>query len=383
MYSSIYFCADGILRARNHDKPLIPLTFIQKYSHKKDDFSFWANWWKNSVQFEKGLTLSGFFNCLEPWAKFFSTLTNVDIQTYIHEMRKPCSLEKQSQFAYIEISYEEIFIPELKHLEKIEWKNLQDLQSKPKEKRLMALTGLWDITRRTSVNGYMNTDDKKDQRYGFHLSHPECYANVPLVLNETVHTSFFNHTLNRYFGEETFILNNELPCVINKESGIGNVTIASKKYFNFRELVESFFRELRKTPQEFRNLDNLLHERMNAYIERDKARKIEKEIEKSDSLNVVSILKNKESSQNQSVSENPPQKEKGVSFEMTPGFLNDLASLGAKDSQLWNFLVEEAAKKDIVLRIGKLEEQEVPETRIFGHIVSGENYIQQSEPKLL
>lgn len=381
MYSFIYFCADGILRARNHDKPLIPLTFIQEYSHKKDDFSFWANWWKNSVQFEKGLTLSSFFNCLEPWTDFFSTLTNVDIQTYINEMRKPCSLEKKSQFAYMEISYEEIVIPELKHLENLEFGDLQDLQNKAKEKRLMALTGLWDITRRTSVNGYMNTDDKKNQRYGFHLSHPECYANVPLVLNETVHTSFFNHTLNRYFGEETFILNNELPCVINKESG--TVTIASKKCFNFRDLVESFFRELRKTPQEFRDLDKLLNERMSAYMKHDKARKIEKEVEKTDSPNVVSILKNKETSQNQSVSENMLQKEKGVSFEMTPGFLSDLASLGAKDSQLWNFLVEEAAKKDILLRIGKLEEQAVPETRLFGHIVSEENYIQQSEPKLL
>lgn len=377
MYSSIYFCADGILRARNHDKPLIPLTFIQEYSDKKDDFSFWTTWWHNTVQFEKGLTLSGFFNCLEPWSEFFSTLTNVDIQTYINEMRKPCSIEKQSNFAYMEISTEHLFIPELKNLEKIDWSNLFDLQNKAKEKRLMALTGLWDINRRTSIHGYMNTEENKNQRYGFHLSHPESYANVPLVLNEIAHTSFLNYTLNRYFGEETPILN-DLPYIITKNND--TVTIVSKKYFHFRELIESFFKELRKTPQDFRDLDKLLHERMTAYMERDKARAIEKEVEKADSNNVVSIHKKKDNSL--STTENNSD-QKGIGFAMTPGFLSDLASLGAKDSEIWNYLVEEAAKKNIVLRIGKIESQEVPEIRIFGHIVSSENYIQQSEPKLL
>ena len=103
----IYFCKDGILRAKYSDKyPMIPLNFIQQ-NLKQKDLSFWSRWWESNVYFEDGLTVGKFLICLEPWAEFWGDMTLKNVSAYIAEVRKPydISKEKEKPLSWIGISY--------------------------------------------------------------------------------------------------------------------------------------------------------------------------------------------------------------------------------------------------------------------------------------
>ena len=88
MNFSIYFCADGVLRAKfAENKPMLSLKFIQENSpFKNNDFRFMTKWWESHTFFEKDLTVATFFQCLEPWIDFFSLLTSVDMKSYLQEI---------------------------------------------------------------------------------------------------------------------------------------------------------------------------------------------------------------------------------------------------------------------------------------------------------
>lgn len=382
MFFNIYFCADGILRAEQHpEKPLIPLTFIQKHSNLENDFSFWVQWWKTNVIFEKGLTISSFFSCLEPWKNFLSNLTNVDIDSYIKELRQPCSLEKQSKFSYIEISSETIFDPELVHTEEIDIEELfKELSSNIKEKRLMQLTGLWNKSSRIMINGFKDSDN--NNRYFFNFSHPEYFANTPLVLNNKKQLSLFNYGINRYMEKDIPIFHEDMLCLIKDHSGFN--TLIYEENYNFRDIIETFFAELKTTPQEMRHFDNILEQRVLHIIENKKIREIEKAVESSQSSNVVSIHKNHEVTQPLETNSQVENKEK-MQVVMTSDFLEDTGKLGDKDLDLdfWDKLIEKASHENTVLRIGQREKQPVPINRVFGHIVEDKNYIKPSDPKLM
>lgn len=338
-------------------------------------------WWKKNVYFEKGLTIASFFSCLEPWTEFFSTLTNVDIKSYITEIRQPCPLEKQSGFSYIQISSEMIFDPELVHTEELDLEELfKELSSNTKEKRLMQLTGLWNKTQRIMVNGFKLNDTH--QRYAFNFSHPEYFANTPLILNNKKQLSLFNHGINRYMGREIPVFHEQMPCLIKSSSGFN--TLIYEDNYNFREIVEAFFSELRYRPQDMRNFDNMLQQRVAHIAQAEKIRAIEKEVEKSNSSNVVSIHKNHDTKkpQNDNIVLNNEEKNK-VQVVMTSDFLNDLGNLGKKEVDFWDSLLEKASHDNTILRIGKIEKQAVPYQRVFGRIVDNDNYVQPSEPKLL
>lgn len=382
MFFDIYFCADGVLRAEQHpEKPLIDLTFIQKHSHLHDDFSFWVQWWTKNVYFEKGLTIASFFSCLEPWTEFFSTLTNVDIKSYITELRQPCSLEKQSSFNYIEISSEMLFDPELVHTEKIDLEDLfKELSGGPKEKRLMQLTGLWNKTQRIMVNGFKLNDIH--QRYAFNFSHPEYFANTPLILNNKKQLSLFNHGINRYMEKEIPVFHDDMPCLIKCSSGFN--TLIYEDNYTFREIVEAFFSELKHKPQDMRNFDNMLQQRIISISQEEKRRAIEKEVEKSNSSNVVSIHKNHDSKKSQIDNKKDNNLDKNnVQVIMTSDFLTDLGNLGKKEVDFWDYLLDKASHDNTILRIGKVEKQPVPHKRVFGKIIEDKDYIQPSDPKLL
>lgn len=372
MFISIYFCADGILRAKHNDEPLIPISFIQKNSDKNDDFSFWAQWWKYNVYFEKGLTLVNFFHCIEPWNDFFSTLTGVDIDTYLKEMKKPCSIEKQTRMDYIEICKEVLLEPEIQYLDTLDIEEMIALinsQDNDVKKRLAKLTGLWDFNDRTSIHAFLKGNNN---RYTFMLSHPEVMANVPIVLNSKQAVYFSNHITQKFIDKNISVFNEELPSVINN-SGSGEILMTDISY-SFREVIEMFFSSIDKTPQMNRDFMNMVYERVKSHQDYLTSIKDKPAIEEN---NVVSIQTGKAI-----VSEdNPEKKEETVTFHTSSDFIEDIGQVSSPEKQLWDFLLEKASKDNIVLRIGKIEEQIMPEVRLMGKIISEENYIKPSNNK--
>lgn len=373
---TIFFCADGVLRAKHREEPLIPITFIQKHSIKTDDFSFWSEWWKYNVHFESGLTLSGFFSCLEPWSKFFSTLTNVDIHLYSQEMKKPCAVEHTTRLKYLEICSETLLEPEMKFLGKLDIKELLaniNAPTEDKKERLAQLTGLWKVNNRKSIHAFTDEDEKI---YAFTLTHPESMANLPIVLNHQKIIYFSHHIVKRFINKEISIFNEELPSILT-HNGQRDLMVHEVNY-SLREVVEMFFSTLAKTPEDAREWEAHVVSRIKSSMEERDNKIKQNERDAINAKKIVSIHKDKDIPSTTFTKES---KQKEVKFETSAGFLSDLSSIGNPEKQLWTHLLELAHKEDVVLRIGKVKEQIMPEIRLFGTITSPDNYIQPSKPK--
>lgn len=379
MFISLYFCADGILRAKHNDEPLIPMSFIQKNLDNNDDFSFWAQWWQHNVYFEDGLTLVNFFCCLEPWSKFFSTLTGVDIDVYLEEMRKPCAIEKQSRMKYIEICKEILFEPQMKFLDNMaieEMFALLEQGVEDKKKRLAQLTGMWQINNRNSISCFA----EGDTRYAFMLSHPETMANVPLVLNNKQAVYFSNHIVKRFIDKETPVFHEKLPCVLNSKGG-GEILL-TEIHYSFRQVVEMFFSSFDKTPDITREFIAQLYAKSQAHSDYLKEQEKKKNAEKMEEHKVISIKTGKEITSD-NVDSTAEKKENTVSFGMSPAFSSNIEKWISPEEQLWNKLLDQAHEDNVVLRIGTIEKQAIPEIRLMGRLVSSEDYVQPGNPKYI
>lgn len=373
MFSSIYFCADGILRGMsNEDKPLIPITLIQKHKNLNNDFEFWVSHWKHTVHFEKGLTVSAFFQCLEPWIDFFSLLTSVDMNSYLKEMRKPCDIDKQSKLSYISIGYETLLEPEMEFLEKLDHKELWkiiDSGEKDKKLRLAQLTGFWKQNHRSCVNGFVENDER---RYAFSTARPEAMANIPLILNTRETIYFSSHIANRFREEnDNLVFAETFPSVI-EHNGQRDLLVHKASY-SLREVVELFLSAFESSPEAARAFEAKLYQR----FEQSKAEIDRKMKEKADKINkVIPINKN-------SKTEESNNKDEKVSFTMTSGFIADLNQFSKNERDLWDDLLELSHKENVILKIGKVETQVAPDIRLFYNQLLKEDYIKPSESKLI
>jgi hypothetical protein len=94
--TQLYFCTDGVMRIRSKDeKHMFAVKFVQE-TEDLSDLSFWMKWWNQSTVFEKGLTFSQFFKCIEPWIDFWSEYTQKDLKSYLQEIRKPQLVTSQN-----------------------------------------------------------------------------------------------------------------------------------------------------------------------------------------------------------------------------------------------------------------------------------------------
>ena len=118
MAFQLYFCTDGILRAKLSDnKPMIPVKFLQESGENPDnDFRFWVRWWESNVHFESGLTVGKFLACLEPWGEFWSDFTGKNVVEYIKESRRPIVVKNKENdeepLSWVGLSYYTEISPE-------------------------------------------------------------------------------------------------------------------------------------------------------------------------------------------------------------------------------------------------------------------------------
>lgn len=91
------FGADGTMYLQKYqDAPLISAKNVYRFTQNNFpgkeiglDFIFWSKHLTYNVIFEEGLTIKKFFECLMPWNNFFSLQTQVHLNDYWDEMKKP------------------------------------------------------------------------------------------------------------------------------------------------------------------------------------------------------------------------------------------------------------------------------------------------------
>lgn len=102
----LYFCKDGVLRVfHNMDEPMLPCTFVQEEMDLAgEDFVFFSRFLTKEATFEKGLTFQNFLRCLAPWIDFWTTYTQVNLDSYLHYVNKLHVVQDEPYVESIEFS---------------------------------------------------------------------------------------------------------------------------------------------------------------------------------------------------------------------------------------------------------------------------------------
>ena len=256
MNFSIYFCADGILRVKfAENKPMLPLKFIQETSpFKTNDFRFLTKWWDYNTFFEKGLTISSFLSCIEPWSDFWTDLTGKDVSKYITEVRLPHIVKSSQEI----INKENYLVDWIQLSHNIDAETASEFQKSKEDNNLlntdidswfnadkeMRLTGKWNIYNSFSLSGFIIG---KEEQYSVEYTPINEIANVPFILNHNLALSITEHQFRLYNG-------NEKESII-KENAFGVTTLADNHHlvgytdFKLREVVEGFFHWMFTNPK--------------------------------------------------------------------------------------------------------------------------------------
>lgn len=343
MEFDIYFCNDGILRAKyKEDSPLIPMTLIQKELNQKD-LSFWVRCWENNVYFEEGLTLAKFLICLEPWASFWSEITLKNIKAYIEEVRKPynISTNKEKPLSWIGISYYTEMEPssEYKDDDFLE-EDINVWLNSPKESRL---TGEWEIHSSYKINGYIKGEE---EQYSIEFTPLNELANVPIVLDEEQFVFINEWGLRKHFGNNHNKLFVENPFgIINIQREKNNLKFFSgKKHHKMRAVIEGFFWWMYSEPS-----------RRDDFSENLKIAVEEVKLNKEESTNTENNIETKE--------------EKPLKVEVLPGAFDSMIESYEQDSLFWKNMLNASYKDNsTILKIGIIKKAEKPENRYLSYI---------------
>ena len=251
MLYTLIFCQDGCLRVKyGAGAESVPLSVIQEH-HELSDLVFLSYWGEIVAIFEKGLTISSFLKCIEPWTSFFSAVTGKDLKAYMAESKKPI-LAGVPMYDWISLSLTSELSPELKfnHAERVDAKvKLSTLFEEPE------YLPRWNLDHKYSLAGYKLND--KDW-YSVD-SHPlNKLANIPLTL-ETQHVLWFNDTGVK--SEDPYRESPFLPTGF----GINQLRHSSddtpilyargSKEFKFGEIVTGFFQCFCYNPEERETLN--------------------------------------------------------------------------------------------------------------------------------
>jgi hypothetical protein len=367
----LYFCTDGILRAKlNDDKPMIPVKFLQDNGvYKGNDFRFWARWWECNTYFEAGLTVGKFLSCLEPWGEFWSDFTGKDIVAYIKESRRPIVIsneekdENETSLSWISIAYHTDLSPLSEYSDDDDdfediLDDINEWINKPKNTRL---TGEWEINSSYKVSGFV---EGKEEQYSIDYSPMNKLANIPIILSDKHILYFSNWKLNQILGEnkEHFFQNNAFGLCSIKE-GFTKFVIGNKIH-NIRDIIEGFFWWFHSNPASRNEFIETVLERKDAIDEAIEASLKEKE--ELLQSNVINIFDKK--------TENIESKQEKMKVNISNNAFSPIIMSMEKDKSYWEEMLEKAYKNNnIVLKIGKIEKAKSAEKRIFSYIVKDEN----------
>lgn len=382
MQFTIYFCADGILRAKFSDnKPMIPLKFLQNESGK-DDFQFWVCWWKNPVLFEDGLTFGKFLICLEPWSQFWSDMTDINLKSYFTELRKPLIVNNNHnpeidnrQFDWVNIVYRSELEPTTEYLkEEQEIEDLQEWFNSPKTQRL---TGKWSLQSSYVINGFHIGEA---EHYSINYTPLNELANVPLYLAKDHQITISDFDLKRILGSKAeFFKKNTFGVNTVVSKGFKNKKyeikfLIEEKRHTLREMIEGFFHWMYREPATRDDFIETLKEiKDNLTLEPDvlsQSSDIETTQDNFEhTSNVIAInSKNISSENNHELSQDIDNA--GLEIKVAPGAFSPLVESLERDNDYWEEMISNAAKDpNVILKIGQVTLAEQPENRIFNLII--------------
>ncbi len=367
---SIYFCADGILRAKFTDgKPMIPVKFLQEQT-KLSDLSFWVRWWEHSVFFEKGLTVGKFLLCLEPWQEFWGEITCKNVAAYIKEVKKPIVVkekkEDQQDMDWISIFYfTEMEVK--KEYAKSDDNDLldRDINEWLNAPKMVRLSGEWEIHSSYKVSGYVKG---KEEHYSIDYTPMNELANVPIILNNKHLVHINDWSIGHYFGdkEERIFKENALGlCKTEKENPVK--FFVGEKYHRMREVVEGFFWWMYSNPV---SRDDFVSYLKNSVDSIDHSEEEPEEIYEN---NVVPLFGSKEE-KTEDVDSDLDSGEKKMKVKVADGAFSSIISEHERDKEYWDEMLALASKENnVVLKIGKIEEALPIEKRVYSYLINEES----------
>lgn len=337
---TIYFCADGVLRMRFGEAALLPMSYIQK-QREENDLKFFSKIWDYNTEFEKGLTIGKFLECLSPWTDFWSDLTGTDVEAYIKESRKP-TLVKDSDD---KLDWAGLFFStEINN--KIEYKDLTD-NIFDFANQEVALTGNWDITSSYHLTGFKLGEENQ---YGIDSCPLNEIVNLPFYLSDNQNIYVFNYNVSDFFEGKELLNSNAFGVrVATSENGKPIHYIKGDKYHGLRDIVEGFFYWFSYSPIE---RENIAQEIQSAISQ------IDNSIEKSDEEKEVDTEKDSD---------------KPLKIVVAPNAFDGLVESMNRKDDYWKKMISNSKKEKVIPRIGKVEKGHLPEQRVYSIIVNEED----------
>ena len=351
MEYEIVFCTDSILRLKFSNKPMIPLTFIQKEAKLNNDFSFWVRWWNQNVIFEEGLTFGQFLKCLEPWASFFQELTGKDIQGFINESRRPTLVQdtKEEQLTWISLSYITTISADLEYKDLLSKSDsINEWLNNPKEARL---NGLWSIYNEYKLTGYK---EGYEEHYSIEGSPMNELTNLPLILNQ--HQILLVETFNekRILGKDYKLFSRDSYGTreIKDKDNKHNVFeyIEGLKSHKFKTVIEAFFFWFHSDPESRESFNEELREIFNKVKDNDKEEDSKTvTIEDIDSNNIKEV-------------------------RVVPGAFDSIIADFEYQKDYWEKMLDKTkSDNNVILKIGEFKEAVSSEKRLLSYIIDNKS----------
>jgi hypothetical protein len=388
MDCTLWFCKDGILRAKLKDSSeMISVKFLQEQKNQ-NDMNFWFEWWDTITYFEEGLTIGKFLQCLEPWAEFWGAYTGKNITSYIRESKKEYVKNKEKDnyepFDWIELIYSTKLKPKVLYDESENDEELmQDFEKWIKEPKTIALSGTWSMYSNYDLFGYTKGKDDRFSTEGMKMNH---MFNVPLVLNQQNIVVIEDHAFKRYFGKEyNWLSKNQFGiCEINRRDTKMKYLV-SDYFHSMKDVVSGFFFWMHETPYErddfIDKISNMIDE-LEKNGEFKKANEIigntlyqigegneESIVDFSKFLDIDKPQENKQEQKEEIIKLNNNDEE----IHILPDAFDDLMIQSAEEKEEWDSLVEKAknyqGKK--LVQEGEVEIAKPIENRINSVLVKG------------
>lgn len=341
MIENIYFCADGILRSRgSENKPLIPLLTIQNIL-KEDDITFWFKNWNSTIHFENGLTLCKFLQNIEPWVDFFSKFTGVHLSEYLQEVKKPSLIKKDTSIDWIGIEFVTDVDADVEYERSLDEK--EDFLAWINSPKASRLSGKFNIDSHYKITGYKFGEN---EHYSIDHTPLNQLANCEVFLDPNQYVIFSNFHYKKHLNTD-FISDNAYGFIKHYDSKV----MVGEKFHRLKDVIEAFFWWMPATIQSREDfIQNL------------------KDISDSIPLEVLGETKHSEDTDTDDT-----KKDKKLEVKVMPGAFDSLIEHSHREKDFWDYIFENSKKdKSSILKLGKLSEQIVPETRLFNKVKTKE-----------
>lgn len=257
--TTLYFCADGILRIRSkNEKHMFGINFIQKQENLSD-FKFWTQWWNQPAVFEKGLTFGQFFQCLEPWIEFWGDYTQKDLKAYLAELRKPTLIDKTAHtLDWLSLDFRSELRPKVNYPQEGLEFSQENIQPDTQ----------WHLYSYYELTAYQMG---KQEAILVEWTPVNLLANIPLVLNGQQLLMIDEFFINRYGKPEQHLINPHglgVERIHFTDNNDGQFSyLEGSKTHTVREVVEGVFAAFDPSPQIRDELDAHLEEQYEEALE--------------------------------------------------------------------------------------------------------------------